>query len=162
VLWAPLVARIDDGARGAANISARADFEMVRAGLRRHAVGGSVWELRIVTREPFRPVDFEIRGVVRERVRVARLDLAGVDGTIELRDLMMVGEMLRQGLVVRRLTVAGFGAEPRVSDVDGALRLDGEGISAAFSGASVERSRSRLLTVTWEPRLQQCGTPFRS
>ncbi len=152
VLWSPLVARLDDGAKGAADISARADFEMVRADLRRRAVGGSVWELRIFARGPFRPADFAVLSMRRERMRLSRLDLAGADGTIELRDVVMVGDSIRRNLIVKRLTVAGFGDEPRVSAADGVLRLEGEGVTAAFLGAQVERSSSRLITVTWDAR----------
>lgn len=150
VLWSPLVARLDDGARGAADISARADFEMVRADLRRHARFGSVWELRILAREPFRPVELAASGLRRERIRLSQLDLAGPDGTIALRDVVMVGDAVRRNLVVKRLTVAGFGDEPRVTETGGMLQLQAEGLSATLRGARVDHSSSRLITVTWD------------
>ncbi len=152
VLSSPLVARLDHGGRGAADLRARADFEMVRGELRRRALGGSTWELRVLSRDPFKPTDISMLDGQRGRMRLGRLELAGPDGVIQLEDVVVVGDAVHPSLLVRRLTVAGVVGEPRLVDTGGAVRLRAEGVAAWLRGARVERQSSRLTIVTWGSR----------
>jgi hypothetical protein len=148
-LCSPLVALLDDGARGAAKLRARADFELARSELRRRSAGGSTWELRVVSRDPFQPMDFAVAGVQRDQTWLDRLDLTGADGIIELRDVVIVGDALHPNLTVKRLAIAGFRDEPWVRDDGGMLLVYAYGMAASLRGARVERSSSRLTVVTW-------------
>lgn len=142
---------------------ARADVETLQAKretLRREFFAQPGWTIVIAAgNEPLWPQGFDPLNVQRlaagEVLHTRFLKLGNAAGTLELLGRRSLTEgagahPLFNG--VRRVTIAGLAAEPAltVSEQEGTVSFDAEGVKLEFRGARLERS-GRILTLTLAP-----------
>lgn len=129
---------------------ARADVEALRtrrAEQRTSFLGQSGWTLTVVAPQtPLFPQGFDPLNVQTvgpsEVLHTRWLKLGNDDGTVEVLGRAALTESagahpLFNG--VRALTVAGLASEPNVTEANGIITVEAEGVSAELHGAAVER-----------------------
>jgi hypothetical protein len=138
-------------ARAAADVKAMAAR---RATLRREFLETPGWTLVLETADPVFPQGFDPWNLERvspsEVLHMRWLKLGNAAGSVEILDRKCLTEgsgkhPLFEG--VRRATVTGLAAEPRVEEIPGRVKISADGLTLEFRGARVTRS-GQTLTVT--------------
>lgn len=138
-------------ARAAADVKAMAGR---RATLRREFLETRGWTLVLETADPVFPQGFDPWNLERvsasEVLHTRWLKLGNAAGSVEILD----GKCLTEGSGkhplfegVRRATVTGISAEPRVEEIPGRMKISADGLTLEFRGARVTRD-GQTLTVT--------------
>jgi len=151
----------DEEARALAAVAERAradaaDVQADRAAARAAFLARDGWTLTVESERPLFPNNFDplnVRVVAPGEVLHTRWIVLGNDaGSIEVLDRHALSEAsgdhpLFQG--VRRVVVTGLPAEPKPQDADGALRLEGDGVTLRFTGATAAADpESRTLRIS--------------
>jgi hypothetical protein len=138
-------------ARAAADVKAMAAR---RAALRREFLETPGWTLVLETADPVFPQGFDPWNLERvspsEVLHLRWLKLGNAAGSVEILDRKCLTEgsgkhPLFEG--VRRATVTGLAAEPRVEEIPGRVKISAGGLNLEFRGSRVTRS-GQTLTVT--------------
>jgi hypothetical protein len=136
---------------------ASADVEAMRdrrKALRREFLEAGGWSLVLETGDPLFPQNFDPWNVERlsaaEVLHTRWLKLGNASGSIEVLDRKCLTEgagkhPLFEG--VRRATITGLPAEPRVEETPGGVKISADGLTLEFRGARVTRS-GQTVTVT--------------
>jgi hypothetical protein len=140
-------------ARSRASVDVSAMRDRLEA-LRHEFLEAGGWSLVLETADPLFPQGFDPWNVQRvsasEVLHTRWVKLGNASGSVEVLDRRCLTEgagkhPLFEG--VRRATITGLPAEPRVDETNGVVKISADGLTLEFRGARVTRS-GQTVTVT--------------